>query len=579
MWLGDGGRVDYASIKNFFLLDTNDRVVFTGPVFLRLSADSVYHNNIMFGPDNFNKTHVYSFNFSDFADTGQYRVWIPGVGVSFSFNLAGNIYEQAFKLQMKGYYHQRSGIAMELPHTAYRRPRNQHPADGQIVYSCNKTLFFCDSINGNEPTYANPFNRIANSIILDSNNPNAWGGWMDAADYDRRFQHFVAVHAFLELFEAHTSYFEKVDLNIPESNNHIPDILDEALWCMNLFLRTQTAEGEIAYGIESVAHPNAGESSWNESLPLALVPGCPGIAYLYAATAARLSVALKMYDNVLSEKYLESANKACAWAESNLNNPLYKNAMPITQSVRFDLAVFMFEATSAQKWKDRANHLATEIAGSGSFFVNQDTYRGVTKFLALSNKEMAANKQTVKSLKQKLVQKADSLLLWGTKLAYGEFEDFSYNCWIAILYNSGVLVNAFSLLQEERYLNQVVEAGHFGMGANPLNASLTTGLGERFVYQWDDEAICANQYFATGIPVYGPFPYYNNRLLPENDFFWDQKKEKLYNPALYPKVNEWPMRETYFELMKFPAMNEFTIMQNMADQAYRWGWLAAFYKY
>ncbi|NJM14611.1 MAG: hypothetical protein HC896_03820 [Bacteroidales bacterium] len=134
---------------------------------------------------------------------------------------------------------------------------------------------------------------MAHSLDTNVAATGAWGGWMDATDYDRRYIHFRAVHDLLHAFENGMGIIDTVSLNIPESENNIPDILDEICWAMDLFYRTQGEDGEIAYGVESVAHPNAGETSWNESLPLALVPGCPGIAYLYAATAARVSTALK----------------------------------------------------------------------------------------------------------------------------------------------------------------------------------------------------------------------------------------------------------------------------------------------
>jgi len=38
-----------------------------------------------------------------------------------------------------------------------------------------------------------------------------------------------------------------LDLDIPESGNAIPDILDEALWCAELFRRIQQPDAEIYF--------------------------------------------------------------------------------------------------------------------------------------------------------------------------------------------------------------------------------------------------------------------------------------------------------------------------------------------
>lgn len=578
-WLGNGGRVNYTLPSTFYLLDAgSNSEVYSGQVRLKMSADSIPALSDRFGPDNFNKTNVYRMDFSDFTIPGNYKVYIPGVGVSFPFEINKPIYTNSFLLQMKGFFHQRSGIAMGPPYTTYKRPRNQHPADGIKVYACDKNVFFNDSLYAPaDDTYNNPFCRIAKSLQMDHVVSTAWGGWMDAADYDRRYLHFVAIHSLMDVYEYAPAFFEKMDLNIPESGDAIPDIIDEARWCLDLFRRTQETNGEIYYGIESISHPSAGESSWNESLPIALVPGSPGIAYLYAATAARVGSLVARFDSTISRQYLASAIKAVEWADANRTNSLYKNTLPLTPVQQIELSVFLYEATGNVLWKERLLSTLSDTDMAGLVF-NQDNYRGFTKLLSLTaTGRLSISDSLVTTIEKNLIGAADALLALSRQLAYGEYEDFSYNCWFNPLYGSGILFNAYTLTGNKTYVNTLIEAGHFGMGANPLNATLTTGLGQRFVYQWDEEATFNNMDFATGVPVYGPFPFYTNRELPQSDFFWDKKKERIYREYLFPAINDWPVRETYFELMKFPAMNEFTIMQNMADQAYRWGILAAYF--
>jgi endoglucanase len=572
MWLGDGGVLNYDA-RDFYLIRVNDEnMVYKGAVSLRMHSDSIFRASSMFGPDNYNKTHVYQLNFSDYKQPGQYKVYIPGVGVSFPFSIDEDIYKHAFTLQMKGFFHKRSGIEMGVPYTSYSRPRNQHPADGTPVYLCDKNTYFNDSLYSIEDkSYDYPFTRIANSIIPGTNADSAWGGWMDAADYDRRYLHFVAMHSMLDVVELVPDAIKGLDLGIPESGNAIPDILDEALWGLNLFLRTQEANGEIYFGIESIAHPNAGEASWEESLPIALVPGSPAIAYLYAAVAARMGTNLKPYDTVFSEVYISSAKKAVSWADDNLNNPLYKGALPVSHIHTFEACVYLFEATGSEIWRKRLIDCFNQAINSLKS-INQDNIRGFYKLLTLSE-SLNLPDSSVRFIRENIIESADRLVALSNMLAYGEYEDFNYNCWFVGLYGSAVLANAYLITEDKKYLETIIEAGNFGMGANPLNASFTTGLGERFVYQWDEEALFHNLSIAAGVPVYGPFPYYTNRELPKSDFFWDKKKDLLYKPYLFPEISKWPVRETYFELLKFPAMNEFTIMQNMADQMYRWGLL------
>ena len=91
----------------------------------------------------------------------------------------------------------------------------------------------------------------------------------------------------LELLQLYPNYFAETNLNLPESDNSIPDIIDEALFNIDCYRRLQTVEGGIRGGIEAAEHPKQGETSWLESLKvMAYAPG-PWSSYLYANVAAR----------------------------------------------------------------------------------------------------------------------------------------------------------------------------------------------------------------------------------------------------------------------------------------------------
>ncbi len=582
-WLGDGGSLDYAKHTTFQLIraDTKE-TVFERPIALKSTAEEeLLHLNERYDPDNFSKTAVYHLDFSSFENSGEYQVYLPGVGVSFPFRIDQSVFEDAFKLQLKGYYHQRSGIAMQDPYTTYKRPRNHHPDDGHIIYSCDKEVFFDeDRYQQHHPTHVNPFYRIAQSINLKSENPKAFGGWMDATDYDRRYNHFIAVSNLLDVFEMNTGYFETLDLNIPESENNIPDIVDEALWGMRLFYDTQEEDGEIYYGVETLSHPSAGETSWNESLPMALVPGNPTIANLYAATATHMALVLSKYDTALSNKYLQSALKAVDWADKNASNPLYKKALqdlPPESWHQTNLSAYLYEATNDKKWEVRFLDNFERIKSDTSFTLSDENFKGMARYL-LDRQEGHPNKSAQTSLRSMIIAEADKLLGMSSKMTYSEFEDFSRSPWLIEMDGSQILYTAYLLSENKKYLQTIVKAGDFGMGANPLNSSFTTGMGARFLYQWDEEAIITNENFATGIGVYGPIPFKLKDGLPDRSFFWNKPFVNYVNSIVHPPLQDWPVYETYFELFKYPAMNEFTVMENMADQAYRWGLLVAYFK-
>ena len=181
---------------------------------------------------------------------GTYRVCVEGVGCSHPFEIRDDVWRKAFYVSVRGLYHQRSGIEIGPPYTSFRRPRNFHPDDGVRVYASTARLM--ETSNGLAPK-SDVFTMLMQGRTAEIV-PDAWGGYCDAGDWDRRIQHLLASRLLLELFELFPDYFERFDLNIPGSND-LPDLIREALWDIDFYKRLQTKEGGVRGGIESAGAP------------------------------------------------------------------------------------------------------------------------------------------------------------------------------------------------------------------------------------------------------------------------------------------------------------------------------------
>ncbi|MCB1135851.1 MAG: glycoside hydrolase family 9 protein, partial [Chlamydiia bacterium] len=82
----------------------------------------------------------------------------------------------------------------------------------------------------------------AGSIDYSKEHADHQGGWHDAADWDRRTQHLTCVLDLLNAYEIAPQKFLDGQLNIPESGNGIPDILDEAEYGLRVWLKSQNAD-------------------------------------------------------------------------------------------------------------------------------------------------------------------------------------------------------------------------------------------------------------------------------------------------------------------------------------------------
>jgi endoglucanase len=182
--------------------------------------------------------------------------------------------------------------------------------------------------------------------------PNAWGGYMDAGDWDRRIQHLVVSRYLLELVEMLPGQFGDGDLNIPESGNGLPDLVDEALFNLDCYRRMQRPEGGIRGGMESAEHPAHGDASWQESLDI--MAYAPGVwsSYEYAGVAARAACVLRQPDSGQAAVYLQSALRAMEWAEAELPARAGRNDPHPGRDSRNLAAVELYRATGDERWHE-----------------------------------------------------------------------------------------------------------------------------------------------------------------------------------------------------------------------------------
>ncbi len=238
VWMGDGGSCHYEDPFDFKVIDVyTERQVLSGRTSLKTEGNSPEY--LIDGKGhNHNLTDVLVMDISAVKNPGTYCIVAEGIGRSFDFEVDPDTWDNTAFLLMKGFLHQRSGIALGPPFTDYHRPLNMHPDGGLVIHKCDPELFFNPPGELSTRTQKAVFERINASLLWDTEIPRAWGGWMDAGDFDQRMTHLWSVRRMAYLHDLYPEYFEAKDYNIPESINSIPDILDEGSWGLDVFRRT-----------------------------------------------------------------------------------------------------------------------------------------------------------------------------------------------------------------------------------------------------------------------------------------------------------------------------------------------------
>ncbi|HPA17817.1 MAG TPA: glycoside hydrolase family 9 protein [Verrucomicrobiae bacterium] len=566
-WLGSGGALSYAANTRFRVLDDKTgEVVHTGKILLSKAAgakDEDPYNK------NYNGTDVHLLDFWALKVPGTYRICVDGVGCSVPVEIAPDAWRKAFAVSAKSFYHQRSGIPLGPPYSTYRRPRCCHPEDGVTVATSSCSLM--DSGNGlnAKGTDNDNFGNLVKGKT-DDRVANAWGGYFDAGDWDRRIQHLDATRLLLELGELFPDFVGGVTLNLPESGNGLPDVLNEALWNIDFFRRLQTPTGGIRGGIESAEHPRLGEASWQESLPVMAYAPDPWCSYLYAADAARASALLQPLKFDVAQALLVSARKAMGWAEAEYAKGKDAKLPHHVRDARNLAAASLFAVTGEKRWNDLflETTVFTDPGKTPSVWQSHDQRDAA--FVYARTRRPGVSEDIRKNALNATLREANGSAELGAKTGFkwtkrDPWEPF--NGGKASVPQAITLMRAFALTGDERYLCASLLAAQSGAGANPLNLCYTTGVGlnspkhplvvDAFVMGWAPPP---------GITVYGP-----NDFAGAPGYF----TLKLLEPVMYPAPMKWPVMDFYVDIFLFPAVTEFTVMETLGPNAYVWGSLAA----
>ncbi|MCF8226857.1 MAG: glycoside hydrolase family 9 protein [Bacteroidales bacterium] len=565
-WMGDGGSLEIPSNKNFHIIkDESGSTVFSGTTKL-LSSDETEIKS-------YSQTNIYTLDFTGLTIPGSYRVVVENIGCSFPFEIRNSIWENTAKLIMKGFLHQRSGIELGPPYTDYQRPRNMHPADEVTIHLCDTEKFFKPGGKLPESGQTSVFVRIQASILEDTEVPEAWGGWMDAGDFDQRMSHLYSVRRMMYLHELNPRYFKNLDLNIPESFNKIPDIIDEAAWCLDLYRRTQGIyeEGGASWWVESVEHPRGGEPSWLNSLPTALVPPTPRASLNYAAAAAQMASVTSRYNADRSAQYLESALAAMKWVENNPKAPdvFGRSSREFYESLAY---VNLYKCTGDLDWHDKYAESLGEVFKKG---IEKDVTVGNVELLFnyLLIKDHETDSILTKQCKAGIISIADELIKGAGQNAYGILQspDTDLNRMATL---SGLilpLVAADKFTGEKVYHDALTQTIQYAMGNNPMNRSYISGLGERFFYPYQIDWEANNMNIPSGIPTFGPI------YQTKGGWGWTGSWaiDAIEGAGLYPnELITWPHAEKCFNQAWIAPTNEFTVRTPMGELLLLTGYLS-----
>lgn len=583
-WAGDLGSVDFRSYvgKPFHLLKESDGTkAFTGEIKFRKSFDNQETSHLSDSPPhgNFLKADIFDCDFSSFSTPGKYVLSVPGIGRSFPFEIGSGALRPAYYHTARALYHNRSGIELKAPYTEFTRPAPHHPKltpgfKGKLMYTTVREQEW-GSEGGNKEALEKGFKGALE---------DTFGWYQDAGDWDGYPTHLRVAQELLFAYEVAPENFKDGDLNIPESGNKVPDLLDEAAWLPRYghrlrqeLMKKKWGTGGVSFRVAGDAFGGDGEGvpSYLDTNRIWAVAGeDPVSTYRYAGVAAHLAHCFKLAKVTDPEgvDWAKEAVESYAWAKQNTKAGDEAAVKPH----RAYAAVSLFRLTGSQQYEIQLAEDTKQLEEWSQVW-DTEIYAVMAAALAGGVKPLAPELKG--KLTKALLSTANEFgLATATKRGLRWGGNFNFPMLVGQQTTPLLLETAVAYAvtkqsdpaKSKAYFSVLCTTADYFLGTNALNQTWITGVGERYpteIFHMDAWYNGKGKYHPGLIPY---SPWRNEGRQGEGPWsqFWAYK-------TIYPtKIEEWPGNEQWFSNRCSPMGSEFTVHQNIGPAAAFYGILA-----
>jgi len=409
-------------------------------------------------------------DFSSLTSAGQFKLRVDGVADSHPFNIGGpEIYADLHDATIKAYYFNRASTELLAEHAGPFARAAGHPDDNVLVHA--------SAADADNP---------AGSAL------SAPKGWYDAGDYNKYIVNSGISTYTLLMAYAHYPQAYSRELNIPESGNALPDILDEVLWNLDWMLAMQDSDGGVYHKLTTLRF--SGEQMPSAATePRYVVKKSTAAALDFAATLAAAVRVLEPFAAQLPTGKLaqmESASIAAwDWAQAN-PEVLYSQADADLSDVhtgeygdwRLDdefawAAAELFLTTEDEKYKQAFITADMAIDVPGWQNVQGLAYMSLANEgqSLVSTEEFNQIAGQVRTLADTIVSDYQASVV---RVAMNT-EDFFWGSNSQALNKAMMLLQAYRLTPQSTYLDAAYALLDYVLGRNVTDYSMVTGFGER----------------------------------------------------------------------------------------------------
>ncbi|MFY7827423.1 MAG: glycoside hydrolase family 9 protein [Flectobacillus sp.] len=437
----------------------------------------VYHGKIKSAIKSpFSEKWTQEIDFTNFKKQGQYILSVEKLGNSYPFEIKNNTLNGVAKAAIKGFYFQR--VSEDLPerYAGKWARKAGHPDTAVLVHA--------NAVSENRPEGT----RIRSPR-----------GWYDAGDYNKYIVNSgITMYTLLSALEDFPKIANDLELNIPESGNNLPDLLDEILVNLEWMLSMQDPVDGGVYHKLTNANFDGMLMPEKANQPRYVVQKNTIASLDFSAVMAQASRILKPYNSDLSNRCLIAAEKAWLWAKANpkvfyhqnQNNEKFKPAINTGGYEDNNEADEWFWAEAELFITTQKTQYWQRIASTEVYWLPIPSWNSVMPlgaFSLLKSEKIlpayTANKMM--QMKQTVLKQADemvkdvSLQLFRTVMGKSA-NDFMWGSSSHAANQAMFLLQAFQITPKKIYLEAALGNMDYLLGRNGIGYSLITGYGSKY---------------------------------------------------------------------------------------------------
>ena len=326
-------------------------------------------------------------------------------------------------------------------------------------------------------------------------------GWYDAGDYNKYIVNSgISTYTLLSLYEDFPEYMKTVKLNIPESGNGVPDLLNETLWNLRWMLTMQDSiDGGVYHKLTNTAFDKMVMPD-KATEPRYIIQKSTAATLDFAAVMAQTSRVFRAYQTELpgfADSCREASLKAWEWATANPHiiynkyvlNDNFKPKITTGDYGDGDLrdefiwaASELFITMQDTKYIKSINIIPDTKMILPSW--SQVRLLGYYSIARNSARIAGTGYQGVPEIKKRIVGFANNLIKDANKTAYRAvmYKKKANFIWgsNSVAANQGIaLIQAYKITGDKKYLKHALDNLDYILGRNGTGYSFVTGFGGR----------------------------------------------------------------------------------------------------